>query len=336
MGRMGGYPGDGDNNDAHRLEAWYLVRTVAMKEPQPKRRVRVLMNPRSGRSHTLEDVVHAVNKHWDRPECEVTFQFSNDVADGHRKVRRAVNEGVDTILVMGGDGIVNTVGSELIGTGVALGVIPTGSGNGFARHFGIPLNVEAAAEALASADVCPIDVGLANGRPFFVTCSMAADASLVRTFEAFPFRGIIPYVFAAAYELFDYQPQRFHVELDSGDVLAFQSPLVFTVANLTQFGGGARIAPKAQHDDGCLELVVIEKQDAARALANVGRLFDGTIDTLPGVTSRRFQRMRVVREKDAVIQVDGELQESVAEVDVTVRQNGLSVLVPRGGQPAAV
>ncbi len=306
-----------------------------MSDVQARRRVRVLMNPRSGRGHALEDVVHAVNRHWDRPECEVTFQFSNDVADGHRKVRRAVEEGVGTILVMGGDGIVNTAGSELIGTGVALGVIPTGSGNGFARHFGVPLNVEAAAEALADAEVCPIDVGLANGRPFFVTCSMAADASLIRTFEAFPFRGIIPYVFAAAYELFDYRPQRFRVELDGGDALAFQSPLVFTVANLTQYGGGARIAPRARHDDGFLELVVIEKQDAARALANVGRLFDGTLDTLPGVTTRRFQRMRVLRENDAVIQVDGELQESVAEVDVTVRQNGLHVLVPRRAQSAA-
>lgn len=293
------------------------------------RRVRVLMNPHSGRSHVLDEVVHAVNRHWDDPDCEVTFQFSNDVQDGHRKVRRAVEGGVDTILVMGGDGIVNTAGSELVGSHVALGVIPTGSGNGFARHFGIPLNIDAAAKALATARACPIDVGLANGRPFFVTCSMAADASLVRTFEAFPFRGIIPYVFAAAYELFDYQPQRFEVELDERDTLSFQSPLVFTVANLTQFGGGARIAPKAEHDDGFLELVVIEKQEAARAIANVGRLFDGTIDTLPGVVTRRFKRMLVRREKAAVIQVDGELQDSAAPVEVTVQRNGLHVLVPR-------
>lgn len=300
------------------------------------RRVRVMMNPHSGRSHALEDVVHAVNRHWDRPDREVTFQFSNDVEDGRCKVRRAVEEGVDTILVMGGDGIINTLGSELVGSPVALGVIPTGSGNGFARHFGIPLDVDEAAQALADADTCPIDVGVANGRPFFVTCSMAADASLVKTFEAFPFRGIIPYVFAAAYELFDYQPQGFHVELDGRESLSFQSPLVFTVANLTQFGGGARIAPKARHDDGFLELVVIEKQDAGHALANVGRLFDGTLDSLPGIVTRRFQRLQVRREKDAVIQVDGELQESGAAVDVTVRRHALNVLVPRKARDSRV
>lgn len=299
------------------------------------KRVRVMINPHSGRGRALEEMVQAVSRWWERAGCEVTFQFSHDVADGRRKIQRAVEEGIDTLLVMGGDGMVNTAGAGLVGTGVALGVIPAGSGNGFARHFGIPLDVADAVAALADSRVCPIDVGIANGRPFFVTCSMAADASLVRTFEAFPFRGILPYVFAAAYELFDYQPQRFEVLLDDREQLAFQAPLVFTAANLTQYGGGARIAPKAQHDDGFLELVVIEKQEAARALAGVGRLFDGTLDELPGVVTRRFERMVVKREKAAVIQVDGELQESGPSVEVSVRRNGVQVLVPnRAGRSA--
>ncbi|MCS6771768.1 MAG: diacylglycerol kinase family lipid kinase [Kiritimatiellae bacterium] len=293
------------------------------------KRVRVLINPNSARGNALDEVIRAVNRYWDTAECEVTFQISNSIQDGHVKVRRMVQDGIDLVLVVGGDGVINTAGSELIGSNIALGVIPTGSGNGFARHFGIPLNVEAAAVALADGEVCPIDVGFANGRPFFVTCSMAADASLVRTFEAFPFRGIMPYVFAAAYELFEYQPQRFEVVLDDDEKLVFQYPLVFTVANLTQYGGGARIAPKARHDDGYLEMVVLEKQDAARAIANVGRLFDGTIDRLPGIVTRRFRSMRVRREKAAVIQVDGELQESGPEVEVAVRPAGLNVLVPR-------
>ncbi len=293
------------------------------------------MNPRSGRSHALNEVVHAVNQHWDAPGCDVTFQFSNDEQDGRDKVRRALDEGVGTILVMGGDGIVNTVGSELLGTGVELGVIPTGSGNGFARHFGIPLVIDDAVRALVTAQATAIDVGFANGRPFFVTCSMAADASLVKTFEAFPFRGVIPYVFAAAHQWFEYHAHRFEVVLDGGDTLTFDGPLVFTVANLTQYGGGARIAPKAEHNDGLLDLVVIERHEAGRVVANVARLFDGTIDSLPGVLTRRFKRLRVKRERAAVIQVDGELQESSPVVDVEVREHALTVLIPRVPGPDA-
>lgn len=266
------------------------------------------------------------------PGVDVTYQFSHDAEDGRVKVGRAVDEGVDTILVAGGDGMVNTIGAALVGTPVALGVIPTGSGNGFARHFGIPLHIQEATAVLAAAVRCPIDVGVANGRPFFVTCSMAADASVVKTFEAFPFRGILPYVFAAAYELFDYQPQPFRAILDGRDELTVANPLLFTVANLTQFGGGAQIAPQARADDGHLELVVIQKHDAGRALANVGRLFDGTIDTLPGVITRRFQHLVVERERAGVIQVDGELLEAEAKVDVTLHPGRLNVLVPPKGR----
>ena len=290
------------------------------------------MNPRSGRGHQLEHLIRAVDRAWSAPEIDLAYQFSHDAEDGRVKVRRAIAEGVDTILVAGGDGMVNTIGAELVGTSVALGVIPTGSGNGFARHFGIPLQVDQASLLLAGAERCPIDVGVVNGRPFFVTCSMAADASVVKTFEAFPFRGILPYVFAAAYELFDYQPQPFRVTLDGQESWVVADPLIFTVANLTQFGGGALIAPQARADDGHLELVVIQKQDAGRALANVGRLFDGTLDALPGVVTRRFRKMVVERERAAVIQMDGELQEAGATVEVTLHPGQLTVLVPPKGR----
>lgn len=295
------------------------------------RKVRVLMNPRSGRGHSVDALLHAVDSAWSGSDLEVTYQFSHDADDGRVKVRHAVADGVDTILVAGGDGMVNTLGAELVGKNVALGVIPTGSGNGFARHFGIPLQIEEAALALASATRCAIDVGVANGRPFFVTCSMAADASVVKTFEAFPFRGILPYIFAAAYELFDYQPQPFRVLLDGKEEVRLANPLLFTVANLTQFGGGAQIAPQARADDGFLELVVMQKQDAGWALANVGRLFDGSIDALPGVTSRRFRHLVVERERAAVIQVDGELVQTAARVEVSLHPQRLQVLVPTGG-----
>jgi diacylglycerol kinase family enzyme len=224
--------------------------------------------------------------------------------------------------------MVNTVGSVLVGSGVALGVIPTGSGNGFARHFEIPLSPEKAAQALFLARRQAIDVGTANGRPFFVTCSMAWDAALVRKFEQSPVRGVFPYVFAAAHEFFEYSPQPFKVVLDGDDEVEFVNPLVFTAANLTQFGGGARIAPRACPDDGFLELVVIARQDAPRAFANILRLFDGTVDSVPGVVTKRFERMVVHRESAGAIQMDGELVESGGDVIVQVLPRALTVLVP--------
>jgi diacylglycerol kinase family enzyme len=207
-------------------------------------------------------------------------------------------------------------------------VIPTGSGNGFARHFGIPLDVSDAVKALAGAQRCLIDVGTANGRPFFVTCSMAWDATIVRSFETLPFRGILPYVFAGAAELLGYVAQPFDVEIDGRVKLVFPDPIIFTVANLTQYGGGAQIAPQALPDDGFMEMVVVRRQDMPLLLANIGRVFNGTIDQIPQVFTQRFHRMRVRRQSAAPIQVDGELVDAGPDVEICLLPQALTVLVP--------
>ncbi|NQU38946.1 MAG: diacylglycerol kinase family lipid kinase [Lentisphaerae bacterium] len=295
----------------------------------PLRRIVVLVNPRSGLQWSFDAMRRAFDRHW---ECvdgvDMKYQFTQSQADGEQKARLCVADGVDTVIVVGGDGTLSTIGRILVDTDVALGVVPAGSGNGFARHFGISLNPEKAIEQLATARRQSIDVGHVNGRPFFVTCSMAWDASLVRGFDRMPVRGVLPYVFAGVEEFFDYRPQKMEVELDGEERMIFDNALVFTVANLTQFGGGARIAPHARADDGRLELVVALRQDIAKLVANIARLFDGTLSELPEVVFHSFKTMHMTREEGTAIQVDGELVESGREIDVTVSEAGLRVLVP--------
>lgn len=297
--------------------------------------VRVLVNPRSGVGGSLSAALKSIEAAWAARGGVVSYQFSNNVMDGVGKARQAVEDGVDVLLVVGGDGMVNTIGAELVGSDVAFGVIPAGSGNGFARHFNIPLAPAKAAASLAVAEKRLIDVGTANGRPFFVTCSMAWDAALVRYFEKSPIRGILPYVFAGAQGFLEFQPQAIRIVLDGREELEFSEPLVFTIANLTQFGGGAQIAPSACPDDGFLELVVVSRQAMPRMLLELPRLFNGTIDQLSEVVTRRFQRMRVIRTTPAEMQLDGELVSAPGEVDVGVRQRALHVLVPQAAEPPA-
>ena len=291
------------------------------------RRVRVLVNPKSGLGTSFDVLREAVETHFGRT-ADIAYQFSRDVADGRRKAERAARDGVDAVLVAGGDGMVNSIGGALVGTPVALGVIPTGSGNGFARHFGIPLDVAGAVAALARARRRAIDVGTANGRPFFVTCSLAWDAAIAQRFAAFPFRGIAPYVFAAAAELITYAPQTIHAVLDGAPAQTFSDPILFTVANLTQYGGGAQIAPKARPDDGLMELVVVLRPDLPRLLINVARLFNGTLDELPQVATRRFRQLDLHRAKATPIQLDGELVEAGRDVQIRLLPRALAVLVP--------
>lgn len=289
----------------------------------------MIVNPRSGVGHSFPAMRRAIEKHWDVQGADVIYQFCRDGSDGMEKAARAADRGVELVLVGGGDGTVSTVGRALIGRESVLGVIPTGSGNGFARHFGIPLSPERACAALAGGTVRRIDVGTANDRPFLVTCSMAWDAAVVRSFEKYPVRGVLPYILAGVEEFIGHKPQDMEVTLDGSDRFLVEDPLVLTAANLTQYGGGATIAPTAQPDDGCLELVIARRKDLGLLLANIVSAFDGTIDKNPAITTRKFSKMVVHRPKGGPVQVDGELINVSGDVEVSVRPGALRVLIPR-------
>lgn len=293
-----------------------------------KKKVRVLINPGSGVGSPIERICKALVKHWEKPDIDLSIQFSTSKEDGQEKTRKAIEENVETLLIAGGDGVVNSIGSELIGTDVALGVIPAGSGNGFARHFDIPMDLEKAVESLASAHREKIDVGYADDRPFFVTCSLAWDAALVKHFEKSPVRGVLPYVFAAVCEFFEYQPQPFTIEFDNGKTIEIEDPLLCTAANLTQYGGGAQIAPGAEAADGLLQLVTLRQKDLPWILPMLGKVFDGTFDRLNEIETRSFEHITVKRKKDGPMQLDGELVDAPAEIEISVKAQALNVLVP--------
>lgn len=289
-------------------------------------KVLVLINPKSGVGGPYRYIT-AVQEVWDDPWHDVYYQFSQSAEDGVAKVQRAIDFGINTILVVGGDGMVNTIGSELVGTDVRLGVLPAGSGNGFARHFEIPLQPAPAAKALLNGKTAKIDVGKVNGRLFFVTCSMAWDAALVETFEKYPFRGIVPYVLAGAQQLLEYRAQPFHVTID-GEEIELKRPLIFTVANLSQFGSDVLVAPDAKADSGDLELVAIETKDAPLVLAQVHRFIEKTFHQHHLVTNRHFKEMTVRRKNNTPIQVDGELFHTEGDVDIEILPSALNIIVP--------
>lgn len=291
-------------------------------------KILVLINPNSGLGVSLRILLDTFQEVFDQEGRMVWYQLSKSKADSEAKVRQAIDSGVDCVIAVGGDGMINTIGSQLLGSRVCLGVVPTGSGNGFARHFEIPLNPEKAIHSLAAGEQMAIDVGIANGRPFFITCSLAWDAAIVKSFEKSPVRGILPYVFAAAYELFDYKPEIFRVSVDEAPALQIDQPMLFTIANLTQFGGGALVAPQAMADDGNLWLTYALKADVPKLIPQLPKLFEGKINQVQGISSRAFRHLRVIRESAQPLQLDGELVQAGREVEITIRPRALNVLVP--------
>ena len=296
------------------------------------RKIRILYNRRSGPGRQrFEAVQQAVGRSWGgTPDRAWLFPASPIESDA--MVDAAVADGADCVLVCGGDGTVSSVGRRLLGTGVAMGVVPLGSGNGLARHFGVPLDPEDALAALAAGDVRTMDVGVAGDVPFLVSASVAWDAALVETYNALPFRGVASYALAGVWSYFDYKPQAVEAVVDGTETLNLSKPFLFTVGNLVGWGGGALIDADASAEDGRLELIAGERRDAPKMLAGILRVFSKGGKALPRVLHRSFRTLAVSRPVPAPVQLDGELVDMPASFEIAVRPAALRIVVPPGSR----
>ena len=125
-----------------------------------------LVNPKSGVSRKKR-VPQMVEQYIDHSRYDVVISYTQYAGHAYELAKDAVARGVDVVVAVDGDGTVNEVSRALVHTETALGVIPCGSGNGFARHLGIPIGVKKAIEFVNCAVVSSIDYGKINGHPFF-------------------------------------------------------------------------------------------------------------------------------------------------------------------------
>ncbi len=243
----------------------------------------------------------------------------------------AVAEGADAVLAVGGDGTVNEVALGLLGTEVALGIVPAGSGNGLARALGIPRQTAAALAALEAAERRAMDVGLLNGRPFLNVAGAGFDAAVGRAFhergKQGARRGFFGYVQLSLRELFAYRAPHVVVELAGGERHELR-PFVLTFANGPQYGSSAVINPGALLDDGQLEIVAYEEGPRLRALAAASRLFLGGLERLAGYRRLRAARATITAATPLPLHVDGDPIASAPRLIVELRPRALRILVP--------
>ena len=239
----------------------------------------------------------------------------------------AVARGVRLVFAWGGDGTVNEVGIALAFGPAALGIVPSGSGNGLARSLGIARRPE---QALAEAVAAPprrVDIGELGGRRFLNAAGVGFDAVVARAFARRTGRsgGWWGYACVAARELLTYQPQTYRITCP-GHVETRRALLV-TLANSPQYGNGVRIAPGARVDDGWLDLVTVDARSTARILWSAPRLLTGGIGRVAGVTISRIGTATIEGAGPLLFHVDGEVVQGGDRLEARVHPAALAVCV---------
>jgi YegS/Rv2252/BmrU family lipid kinase len=296
--------------------------------PSVASRVAVIINPISGlgvRPDTArqraELAAACVEAHRVKAEIFVTERRHH----ARELTEAALARGVEIVIAWGGDGTVNEVASVLVHREAALGVVPSGSGNGLARELGLPFEPRAAFERALVGRRRQIDAGELGGHLFFNVAGVGLDADVAHRFAASgqTRRGLSMYIVQATAALLSYkaEPMRLTVNGDARDV----RPLLIAFANARQYGNGALIAPHARVDDGRLDVVVIDDRPLLGILRRVPALFQGRLASVPGVSMETAVAAQVIAKGRMRYHVDGEPCEADGPLGASVRAGALSV-----------
>jgi len=254
---------------------------------------------------------------------DLPFDFTFTEAPLHATTlaRQGVEQGFETIVAVGGDGTVNEVLNGLISPGAqradaVLGVVITGRGSDLARTIGVPADYSEACARLADQRTMTVDLGLVEfdqegerRQRYFVNVGGGGfDAEVAHRANRAPnfMGGTIPYLTSLVTTLLSYRNKSVELVLDDQEPIRKVVNSV-VVANCQFFGGGMRVAPDADPNDGLFDVIVIGDIDKVDFLMTVPKVYDGTHLTHPQVDSYRAKRVKLRSEQPLLLQVEGEV-----------------------------
>ncbi|MCG8606634.1 diacylglycerol kinase family lipid kinase [bacterium] len=287
-----------------------------------RKKFKVIANPTAGS--------YAVSKNWTKVETkliatlgDLSVEFTQAKDHATKLTRRAIEDGFETIIAVGGDGTINEVVNGFFENGCVLNsetrlsFIPMGTGADWVRSVGSPNQLNAAIELILRGQVRKCDAGILqcqafDGTPRTRYFMNIADAGFGGELagrvnqSTKRFGSFVSYLVGLLKTLAIYKnrPVRIQVDDDFYDDRIINSVVV---ANGQYFGGGMWIAPNARTDDGLFELVIIGDVSRREALANINRLYKGTLALHPKVTTLTGRKVRLESESEVLIEADGEV-----------------------------
>jgi YegS/Rv2252/BmrU family lipid kinase len=283
-----------------------------------------VLNPTSG----VPPVNFIVSKELERRKRELSYFKSMTKEDTGSLIKQNFNK-YDVFIAAGGDGTVHTVAAELVGSNKILGVLPLGSGNGFANEFGFKMNVRSLLADIRKAESVNIDVIEINENLCLNVAGIGLDSFVAHSFNNLKLRGFLPYVWLTFKTFLALRP--FHVTIKSGgEVIVSEKLFVLTIANTRQFGNNAFIAPEAKPNDGIIDIVLIKPFPKILGSLFILRLFTKRINKSKYVRHIKTDKEIVIETDETRFHIDGEPIEISGKVVVRIKKEVLRVLKTSG------
>jgi YegS/Rv2252/BmrU family lipid kinase len=267
------------------------------------RRFALLVNPASGGGRALEALpqVHAT---LDALGAEHRTVTTRSIDHAYQEATKAAGA-AETVVALGGDGLLRPLAGALKGSESALAIVPCGRGNDLARVLGIPDEPGDAARIAAEGEERLLDVANVEGTPYMGIASFGFDSEANRIAnEVKRVKGTAVYFYAALRALASWKPASFTVTVD-GERHDYTGYTV-AVGNSKVYGGGMFILPMAELDDGKLDVVICKQIGRLRFVRDLPKVFKGAHVDLPYTEFLRGEEIEVSSSRPFVIYADGD------------------------------
>ncbi len=292
-----------------------------------KEKIGFIINPVSGRGNKNR-IPQLIDTYLDKESFDSKIVVTQKAGHASLITKEMVLNDYSKVVAVGGDGTVNEVAKALIHTDSALGIIPTGSGNGLARHLNIPMNCKKSIKDINSSIIKKIDFGLVNDIPFFCTCGLGFDAHISKVFAEGGKRGFSGYIRNTLKEFITYRPREYNLLID-GQPLK-QKAFLITFANGSQYGNNAYIAPQASISDGKLDICILSHFPWYKTPLIGVSLFLKTLPKSKYYRSFHCEEVYLERQNIEAVHYDGEPIELGNKIHIKIVKSGLNVMI-RGG-----
>lgn len=289
-----------------------------------KLKIRFIVNPISGRSNR-NDLPHLIEQCLNPERFEYDIKVSEYAGQARALARNAVEEHYDIVAAVGGDGTINEIGVELIGTDMALAVIPCGSGNGLSRCLDIPLDPVKAIELINRCAVCLIDTVQVNGVPFISIGGTGFDAQVANDYALDARHGFNTYLHYIVINYFTLGEKEYTLQFADRSFAA--KAFFISFANSNQMGYDFPISPNASLWDGKVDICIVRKPNPLE-LPIVGSFFlSSHMDKSPKVDIIQVPELTIIRPEAAVVNIDGESKHFDKDLHIKVNPLSLHVIV---------
>lgn len=282
-----------------------------------------ILNPNAG----IPPIKFFVSEELKRRRDELAYYKSLSVDESGNLIKTNFDK-YRIFIAAGGDGTVHTIAKRLAGTGKLLGVLPIGSGNGFARELGFVPNVRSLLKDIERNESFEIDMITVNDEPCLNVAGVGLDSFVAHSFDKLGTRGFWSYVWVTIGNFIRLRP--FHAEIMiEGSETVREELFVLDAANTRQFGNYAFIAPDAVPNDGMLDIVMLKPFPKLLFPVVIYRLFSKKLSASRYYRHIRTDREVTIRTAETRFHIDGEPITLEGDVRINIRKNALKVLKTR-------